>query len=142
MPLHDHRCPVGPHYFEAEVPWDQRTAPCPHHFCEGERVFLKFPAAFVQGDICYDSPIDGRPITSKQARLEDLRRNNCVEYEPGMRQDAERRRRESEAELDRSVDATVEEFFATAPARKLEKLDQELRAGASVEIKRDTPQPN
>lgn len=32
----------------------------------------------------YRSPIDGQPITSRSARREDLKRNNCVEYEPSM----------------------------------------------------------
>lgn len=32
----------------------------------------------------YTSPIDGRPITSRSARREDLKRNNCVEWEPSM----------------------------------------------------------
>jgi hypothetical protein len=33
----------------------------------------------------YRSPIDGRPITSRSARREDLKRNGCVEYEPSMK---------------------------------------------------------
>lgn len=32
----------------------------------------------------YRSPIDGRPITSRSHRKEDLKRNNCVEYEPSL----------------------------------------------------------
>lgn len=32
----------------------------------------------------YRSPIDGRPITSRTHRRDDLKRNNCVEYEPSM----------------------------------------------------------
>lgn len=33
----------------------------------------------------YRSPIDGRPITSRTHRREDLLRNNCVEYEPSLK---------------------------------------------------------
>lgn len=33
----------------------------------------------------YLSPIDGRPITSRSARREDLKRNGCVEYEPSLK---------------------------------------------------------
>ena len=33
----------------------------------------------------YRSPIDGRPITSRSQRREDLKRNGCVEYEPSMK---------------------------------------------------------
>lgn len=32
----------------------------------------------------YRSPIDGKPITSRSHRREDLKRNNCVEYEPSL----------------------------------------------------------
>ena len=32
----------------------------------------------------YASPIDGRAITSRSQRRDDLRRNNCVEYEPSL----------------------------------------------------------
>ena len=32
----------------------------------------------------YQSPIDGRPITSRTARKEDLKRNGCVPYEPSL----------------------------------------------------------
>lgn len=32
----------------------------------------------------YASPIDGRPITSRSHRREDLKRNNCVEFEPSL----------------------------------------------------------
>ena len=35
----------------------------------------------------YRSPIDGRPITSRSHRREDLKRNNCVEYEPSLFKD-------------------------------------------------------
>lgn len=104
-----------------------------------QKVFLRPPAGYVQPDICYDSPVDGRAVTSKQARAEDLARNSCIPYEPGMRQDIERAKLESNRKLDASVDATVEEFFATAQAKKLEKLEQELRAGASVDVNRASP---
>lgn len=37
------------------------------------------------GDIPeYRSPIDGRVIGSRSQRRDDLKRNNCVEYEPSM----------------------------------------------------------
>jgi hypothetical protein len=40
-------------------------------------------APAVQRDIlAYRSPIDGRPITTRSERREDLKRNDCVEVEP------------------------------------------------------------
>jgi hypothetical protein len=42
-----------------------------------------FPCPTVLGDIPeYTSPIDGRPISSRSTRREDLKRNGCVEAEP------------------------------------------------------------
>ena len=32
----------------------------------------------------YRSPIDGKLITSRSSRREDLKRNGCVEYEPSL----------------------------------------------------------
>jgi hypothetical protein len=32
----------------------------------------------------YQSPIDGRVIGSRSERRDDLKRNNCVEYEPSL----------------------------------------------------------
>ncbi len=32
----------------------------------------------------YRSPIDGKEISSRSARREDLKKNDCVPWEPGM----------------------------------------------------------
>lgn len=43
------------------------------------------PAPMIISDIPeYASPIDGRMITTRSERRDDLKRNNCVEYEPSM----------------------------------------------------------
>lgn len=76
--------------------------------------------------VCYDSPIDGRPITSMQARREDLKRNNCTPYDPMARQDYDRRVKDSEAELDKAIEATVEEEIHKMPSAKRRKLYSEL----------------
>lgn len=141
MPLHDHQCTVCAQVQERFVALADLDKVQGCEYCGNimTRVFLTAPMGFVQRDICYDSPIDGRPITSHAARREDLRRNDCVEWDSGMKKDFERNRRNSEESLDRAVDATVDEFVATAPARKRELLEQELRAGASVEATRVSP---
>lgn len=101
-----------------------------------ERIYKKFPAAFVEADVCYNSPIDGRAITTKQARIEDLRRNGCRPYETGESEDLQRRKVKEEVELDRSIDSTVDKEIALMPQRKRELLEQEVRAGATTEIVR------
>lgn len=139
MPIHDMKCPHCQRIYENVVVLRGTIQACEVCVAELEIYWRRAPMGFVQKDICYDSPIDGRPITSKTARTEDLRRNECVEWDPGMKQDAERARREREASLARAVDSSVDEFVATAPARKLEKLEQEIRAGVSVDVERASP---
>lgn len=141
MPLHDWRCPTG-HVFEAFVERDNldRTMACLQ--CKGmaEKVFLRAPLGFVRGDVHYESPLDGRPITSYQAHVNELARGDCVEYEPGIKQDGERRRKESEESLERAMNETVEREIAAMPVRKLEKLTAELEGGLTAEPARVTPQ--
>ena len=81
----------------------------------------------------YTSPIDGRPITNKRQHIEDMARNDCIEYEPGMKQDQERNLVESDKALDKLVDDTVDREIASMPAVKLERLDAELSAGMTAE---------
>lgn len=98
------------------------------------------PLVFVKPDVRYASPIDGRPITSQAARVEDMKRSGCMEYEPGMRQDSDRRMKAEEEALDRKVDAFVEREIETMPTAKRERLAAELDGGSSPEVVRITPQ--
>lgn len=111
---------------------------CPVCTHVGEKVFLTAPRGYVQGDICYDSPIDGRPITTKQARIEDLRRNGCREYDPSEKEESVRNRAKEETRLEQKLDETVDQTLSTWSPRKKELLEQEIRAGATAEITRKT----
>jgi len=77
-------------------------------------------------DVRYTSPIDERPITSWQARQEDLKRNNCTEYDPEQKTDYHNRIKESEAALDKSIDIAVESSIEKMPTAKRGKLYSEL----------------
>jgi hypothetical protein len=77
-------------------------------------------------DICYDSPIDGRPITSMAAREEDLKRNGCREYDPEMKTDYQRRIVEGERALDKAIETNVEAAIEKMPGSKRTKLAREL----------------
>lgn len=96
------------------------------------------PHLLIQPEISYLSPIDDRPITSKQARLQDLARSNCVPYDPDQKQDYTRRIEAQEAALEKAVDRTVESEIANMPARKREKLEAELQGGMTIDIVRTT----
>lgn len=56
---------------------------------------------YIMGDLPdYTSPIDGRVISGRKQRREDLKRNNCVEYDPGIKDDAKRITRDRERQAD------------------------------------------
>lgn len=84
----------------------------------------------------YRSPVDGRLIRGKRQRVEDLKRNNCVEYDPSMRTEYERRQSQNMAKLEKEVDEHVDREISLMPVRKRELLEQELRGGADIAVER------
>ena len=80
-------------------------------FCCGERtekVILNAPMGHVV-NIHYTSPIDGKPITTKQARIDDLKRNNCRPWE-GLEQEkkvAQERKKYEEKIEDKKLEAAA-----------------------------------
>ena len=80
-------------------------------FCCGERtqkVILNAPMGHVV-NIHYTSPIDGKPITTKQARINDLRANNCRPWE-GLEQEkkvAQERKAYEEKVEDKKLEAAA-----------------------------------
>jgi hypothetical protein len=77
----------------------------------------------------YDCPITGKWIEGRRA-------HDCRVFEPGERQEAERRRRHDDARLDTAIEATTEQFIHELPAAKREQLASELAAGASTTVTR------
>lgn len=139
MPFYDYLCPNG-HYDTQffTVANHRGQLPCP---C-GETMVQQISAPLLVSaspDVCYDSPIDGRPITNMYARHEDMKRNGCREYDPEMRKDADRKVQEDRAVFDRSIDETVEEVIEKMPTQKRGKLMSELTSqGVGVEYVRST----
>jgi len=108
------------------------------HDCAGvgQKIFLP---PMVRGDLPgYESPIDGRWIEGRRARLEDLKRSGCRPYETGEKEYHERNRIQENERLEARVDETVEREFDKMPARKKELLEQEIRAGATTVVQRST----
>ena len=129
MPTYVYECPQE-HRFERILRVADYLQP---QKCEcgrwGKRV-ITAPTVFASKDVCYDSPIDGRPITSMKARRDDLARNNCTEYDPEIKKDYARRIEREQLKLERSVESTVEATIEQMPVRKREQLETELRSGA------------
>jgi hypothetical protein len=91
-------------------------------------------------DVCYDSPIDGTPITSMAQRREDLARHDCIPYDPGMKQDATRRVKEQDEALDQAIERDVERAIETMPTTKRGQLLRDIvDKGETIEYARSTP---
>ena len=76
-----------------------------------EKVILTAPMGYVE-HIHYTSPIDGKPITTKQARVEDLKRNHCRPWE-GMEQETKVARQRVQEEA-KKEDAKLEQAAVAA----------------------------
>lgn len=107
--------------------------------CDLAAVRIFTPPVMVKAaaDVRYDSPIDGRPITSHAARQEDLKRNDCIPYDPEIKKDAVRWQQERQDAFDAKVDQTVSTEIAKMPSRKRQELVKEVIAkGATCEVRR------
>jgi len=103
----------------------------------GQQVITAPSMVKVAEDVCYDSPVTGEPITSWAKRQEDLKRTNSVPYDPGMKQDHERKLKEAEVALDKSIDQHVERAIEKMPTAKRGKLYSELtEQGTSLGLQR------
>lgn len=137
-PLYEFVC-SSRHHFERYLPVaDYRTPQNCDCGAPGRRI-ISVPMLLIRSkDICYDSPIDGRPITSMAARLDDLARSGCREYDPCMKQDYHRRIEREEKQLEAAIESTVDAEIAAMPSRKREHLASELQHGANVGVERIT----
>lgn len=108
MPVYEYLCGAG-HVFERILPVREYLAP---QACScgavGQKVILHPPRVFADFE-GYESPATGRWIAGRTARRQDLAESGCQPYEVGMRQDAERFRRENDMKLDRVTDELVEQ---------------------------------
>ena len=84
----------------------------------------------------YESPIDGRVISSKKSRMDDLDRNDCVPYEDGIAEESTRRADMADQILERKMDEHVGDMIENMPARQKESLESELKSGADIEYGR------
>lgn len=141
MPVYEYRCPLG-HEFEqfcSVALWESKRH-CPHCTLMADQIISAPLLVKSAPDVCYDSPIDGRPITSMQARQEDLKRSSCRPYDPDLKSDQDRRVKQDEAALDQAIEATVEEAVTKMDGRTRGRLASELlEQGVDATVERTTP---
>ena len=140
MPFYSYQCRNG-HLFNrfSTVSEHSPIAICDCH-AQATQVITAPVLVKCAADVRYDSPITGEPITSHHARLEDMKRHDCIEYDPEMKRDYERRIAEGDAKLDKLIDAHVEESIEKMPTAKRAKLWSELvDQVTTAEVIRSTP---
>ena len=138
MPSYLYRC-ANQHQFErvTTVRNHESAVSCEECDLVAQQVITAPAMVKVAPDLCYDSPIDGAPITSHAARTEDLKRNNCIPYDPEMKRDAARKTTERDEALYTSIEETVCTEVAKMPPKKKRQLVKELvRQGTDIEVTR------
>lgn len=133
MPTYSYKCPDG-HTTLVMVPVSmyQPIVPCGTCEDQAERVFTAPVLVKVAQDVHYESPITGQPIRSHAARKEDMARHGCVEYDPEMKRDYERRREESMQQFEAGIEQTVTEEIAKMPSEKKARLAREVIDGGLI----------
>lgn len=116
MPVYDYQCSECRKVFANQVRSYEARVEGPE--CCGRVssiVWLATPA--VHGAVAFEpflSPCDGKPIRTMAEYREDLKRNDCVPYEPGIKQDQERRKQREERETSQLVEKIVTEVAQRA----------------------------
>lgn len=137
MPVYEYLCTCG-NAFDRYLPLERYKEP---QSCDCGQVAEKQisrPMMVSVKEIRYESPIDGRPITTLAQRKEDLARSGCIEYDPEMKTDYNRRIERDEKQLEAKIEDSVNSQIAKMPARKREKLNSELNSGIEVTTERLT----
>ena len=132
-----HRCKCGCVFEAPEDRKEFQFAPCPDCSELANRIVDKPPSFFVKGKFdAYESPITGEVITSARQRNNEMKEHGCVDYEPSIKDEADRRVKEDERKLDKLVDETVDHEISVMEPRKREKLFEELKSGADINVER------
>lgn len=137
MPIYVYSCPCGEKFERYLAVADYDTLQKCECGLEARRVICA-PMMVSVKEIRYESPIDGKPVTSKQARQEDLARSGCIEYDPEMKTDYNRRIEREEKELENKMEQSVNAAIAQMPTKKRETLVSELQSGADIDTLRLT----
>lgn len=138
MPIYEYGCPKCG-VFDRYLPFSEYDKPQTCECGEPSKRMISIPMVFVKKNISYESPIDGHHIGSYREWKEDMARNNCVEYDPDIKQEYQRNIERGEQELEKIVDSSIEEEISKMPNRKREMLENELKSGADAIPERITP---
>ena len=138
MPLYEFKCEDG-HIFDEFLKMDDYDNPMT---CQcGKPAKRQITATMINCDIPnwdrYISPTTGRLITSYKERKRDMQESNCVDYDPGMKAAAARKRQDADKAIDKSIDETVDKAIDSMSGDQREKLGKEM-ATSEINLIRTT----
>ena len=137
MPLYEYKCECGTH-FEMVLPvsqWDSQQF-CPECMKPAQKVLSP---SLIKGDIPgYNCPITGKWIDGKKAHRENLAKHGCREFEPGERDEYNRRRQAEDRAFDRQVDDIVGEEVHKLSDEDKVRLNAEFSHGLDLAIERQS----
>jgi hypothetical protein len=84
----------------------------------------------------YSCPVTGEWVEGKAAHRENLARQDCRILEPGETEASRRTMRQSEADLDRSLDETADRILASLPSEKVQYLCNAVADGMTATVER------
>lgn len=125
MPLYDVKCDRTGKTFERIIPLAKFEEDIICSCGSSARRVISTPM-FSVDQTSYSCPITGQHIGSKRMHEENLRRHGCRVLESGETEEAARRRKASDDDLDRKLEDTVEREVTSLPSDKRERLYNEL----------------
>ena len=135
MPVYEYNCPEG-HSFERYLKLANYDEPQVCLMCGGLGVKVPQVPHLAIDTFEYVSPRTGKLIRGRLQRREDLLVSECVEWEPGFKEECERKARALEREEEAKLDALIDREIEALPARKRESLAGEMEAGLDVAFER------
>ena len=126
MPTYEYQCKECSSYLERVLPLSEYRSKQFCSKCGGELTRL-LSRPIIRGDIePYRCPVTGKPITSRAAHEENLKRTGCRVLEKGEKEEAERFRAKADSDMLRGIEDTAAKFVASLPQEKKERLAGEL----------------
>lgn len=127
MPLYSYAC-ANQHVTEIFLPLSMHEAmiECPDCHAFASQIITAPLMVKAQPECRYDSPVTGEHITTWQQRRNDLARTGSIPYDPEMKTDLQRRLKDEEAAMEKSMDQHVERSIEKMSTKQRGKLFSEL----------------
>lgn len=137
MPLYVYKCLQG-HRFERIQTIQEMELGATKCECGVAASVVIVPTQIAPMFTPYRCPITDKPIMTKTAHTENLKRHGCRVYEPGETDQFLRKKAEEDRSLDRKVEESVDRFVDGLSGDERSQLENEVASGMDVTFERKT----